>query len=93
MCRLVQLIPMCRKWEHYQNVSQIFERNGPRERTRENKFHCPDVYRRTGEHVLLLKIILRNKDRLQNSIITVNLQSEPIQMVSQIFERNRPRDN
>ncbi len=52
-CRLVQLIPMCSKWEPNQNVSQIFERNGPREKTRENKFRCTDVYRRSGECVLL----------------------------------------
>jgi len=30
--------------EPYQRVSRIFERNGPREITRENKFRCTDVY-------------------------------------------------
>ena len=74
ICRLVQLIPMCSTWEPYQKVSQIFERKGLQKITRKNKFCCADVYRRSGEHVLLLRIVLRNKDRLQNSIITVNLR-------------------
>ena len=29
--------------EPYQRVSRIFERNGPREITRENKFRCTDM--------------------------------------------------
>ncbi len=33
--------------EPYQKVSQIFERNGPREITRKNKFRCTDVHRRS----------------------------------------------
>jgi hypothetical protein len=50
--RLVQLIPM--------GTFLVFERNGPREITRKNKFLSTDVYRHSGERVLLLWIVLRN---------------------------------
>ncbi len=39
--------------EPYQKVSQIFERNGPQEITRENNFCCTDIYIHSGERVLL----------------------------------------
>ena len=35
--------------EPYQRVSRIFERNGPREITRENKYNCTDIYRHSGQ--------------------------------------------
>jgi hypothetical protein len=39
--------------EPSQKVSQIFERNGPQEKTHKNKFFCAVIYVRSGERVLL----------------------------------------
>ena len=34
---------------NHKRVSRIFERNGPREITRENKYNCTDIYRHRGQ--------------------------------------------